>query len=144
MLRIGILGAGHLGKIHLNLVAASPAFELIGFYDPDPAAVEKLVNDKGYKAFESAEALINAVDVVSIITPTLSHFEILILDDPSDCVTGRPISPTDPALILLCVTAKKTITSNWHALSINTDPSTLIITGGTINNLKERMKNIFM
>ncbi len=76
MLRIGILGAGHLGKIHLHLVAASPLFELVGFYDPNSAAVEKLVNEKGYKAFESAEALMEAVDIVSIITPTLSHFEM--------------------------------------------------------------------
>lgn len=76
MLRIGILGAGHLGRIHLRLVAASPALELVGFYDPNAAAVDKLVSEKGYRAFESAEALIDAVDVVSIITPTLSHFEM--------------------------------------------------------------------
>jgi len=76
MLRIGILGAGHLGKIHLRLVAASPVYELVGFYDPNAADVDKLVNEKGYTAFASAEALIDAVDVVSIITPTLSHFEM--------------------------------------------------------------------
>ena len=76
MLRIGILGAGHLGRIHLRLVAASPVFELVGFYDPNAAVVDKLVIEKGYRAFESAEALIDAVDVVSIITPTLSHFEM--------------------------------------------------------------------
>jgi len=76
MLRIGILGAGHLGKIHLRLVAASPVYELVGFYDPNAADVDKLVNEKGYMAFASAEALIDAVDVVSIITPTLSHFEM--------------------------------------------------------------------
>ena len=76
MLRIGILGAGHLGRIHLRLVAASPVFELVGFYDPNAAAVDKLVSEKDYRAFESAEALIDAVDVVSIITPTLSHFEM--------------------------------------------------------------------
>lgn len=76
MLRIGILGAGHLGRIHLRLVTASSVFELVGFYDPNVAAVDKLVSEKGYRAFESAEALIDAVDVVSIITPTLSHFEM--------------------------------------------------------------------
>jgi predicted dehydrogenase len=76
MLRIGILGAGHLGRIHLRLVAASPVFELVGFYDPNAAVADKLVIEKGYRAFESAEALIDAVDVVSIITPTLSHFEM--------------------------------------------------------------------
>lgn len=76
MLKIGILGAGHLGKIHLRIVASSPTYELLGFYDPDTEAVAKLVKEQGYTAYESAEALIEAVDVVSIITPTLSHFEM--------------------------------------------------------------------
>ena len=35
MVRIGVLGAGHLGKIHLKLLKEIPDFELVGFYDPD-------------------------------------------------------------------------------------------------------------
>ena len=45
MLKIGILGAGHLGKIHLRIVASSPTYELVGFYDPDAKAVAKLVKE---------------------------------------------------------------------------------------------------
>ena len=36
MLKIGVLGAGHLGKIHLHIAAASTRYDLVGFYDPDP------------------------------------------------------------------------------------------------------------
>jgi len=97
MLRIGILGAGHLGRIHLRLVAASPVFELVGFYDPNAAAVDKLVIEKGYRAFESAEALIDAVDVVSIITPTLSHFEMAekALRSKKHVFIEKPIAQND-------------------------------------------------
>jgi predicted dehydrogenase len=34
--RIGVLGAGHLGKIHIRLLKETEGFDLIGFYDPDP------------------------------------------------------------------------------------------------------------
>ena len=33
MLKIGVLGAGHLGKIHLRLLQQSEKYELVGFYD---------------------------------------------------------------------------------------------------------------
>lgn len=76
MLKIGVLGAGHLGKIHLRLAQQSEKYELAGFYDLNKAHAENLKKEKGYHLFDSAEELIEAVDVVDIVTPTLSHFEI--------------------------------------------------------------------
>ena len=35
MLKVGVLGAGHLGKIHLRLLNESTKYELVGFYDAD-------------------------------------------------------------------------------------------------------------
>ena len=35
MIKVGVLGAGHLGKIHLRLLQDSKRYELVGFYDPD-------------------------------------------------------------------------------------------------------------
>lgn len=75
MLKIGVLGAGHLGKIHLRLLKEIPAFELLGFFDPDPAASEKVAAEFGVKAWSSAAELIAACDAVDIVTPTLYHFE---------------------------------------------------------------------
>ncbi|HLS31386.1 MAG TPA: Gfo/Idh/MocA family oxidoreductase [Flavobacteriaceae bacterium] len=76
MLKIGVLGAGHLGKIHLRLAQQSEKYELAGFFDLDKTNAENLVKEFGYHLFDSAEELIAAVDVVDIVTPTLSHFEI--------------------------------------------------------------------
>ena len=75
MLKAGVLGAGHLGKIHLRLLQQSDKYNLIGFYDADTINAKKVEAEFGYKYFETIEDLLDAVDVVDIVTPTLSHFE---------------------------------------------------------------------
>lgn len=75
MLKAGVLGAGHLGKIHLRLLQQSDKYELVGFYDPFTENATKVAEEFGYKLFDSVEELIDAVDMVDIVTPTLSHFE---------------------------------------------------------------------
>lgn len=75
MLKVGVLGAGHLGKIHLRLLQQSDKYNLIGFYDPDTEKAKRISEEFGYKYFSSIDELIQAVDVVDIVTPTLSHYE---------------------------------------------------------------------
>lgn len=75
MLKAGVLGAGHLGKIHLRLLQQSEKYELVGFYDPFTENAKKVAKEFGYKLFDSVQDLIDAVDVVDIVTPTLSHFD---------------------------------------------------------------------
>jgi predicted dehydrogenase len=75
MLKAGVLGAGHLGKIHLKLLKLSDKFELVGFYDPSQENSKKVSDEFGYHRFNSVEELIDAVDIIDIVTPTLSHFE---------------------------------------------------------------------
>lgn len=74
MLKIGVLGAGHLGKIHIRCIKEIEGFELTGFYDPDGAIAAKVSAELGVPNFDSMDALIKAVDVVDIVTPTISHF----------------------------------------------------------------------
>lgn len=78
MLKIGVLGAGHLGKIHLKLLEKSEEYELIGFYDPDIAIGENISKKFNYSYFKNLDSLIDAVDVVDIVTPTLSHYNCAI------------------------------------------------------------------
>ncbi len=75
MLKIGVLGAGHLGKIHLRLLQQSSLYDLVGFYDPNAENAQKVAQEFGYHSFDSISELIQAVDVVDIVTPTLSHFD---------------------------------------------------------------------
>ncbi|OUV61959.1 MAG: oxidoreductase [Gammaproteobacteria bacterium TMED119] len=78
MIKAGVLGAGHLGKIHLRLLDVSDRYDLVGFYDPDKKNAQILANEKGYKYFESAEALIAACEMLDIVTPTLYHHEVAL------------------------------------------------------------------
>ncbi|MDP5231042.1 MAG: Gfo/Idh/MocA family oxidoreductase [Cellulophaga sp.] len=75
MLKVGVLGAGHLGKIHLRLLNQSEKYILVGFHDPDAINGKKVADEFGYKYFDNINTLIDAVDVVNIVTPTLSHFD---------------------------------------------------------------------
>ena len=76
MLKAGVLGAGHLGKIHLKLLKQSEEYELVGFYDANKKNAEKIASEFGYKMFDDLDELIAAVDMIDVVTPTLSHFEV--------------------------------------------------------------------
>lgn len=76
MLKIGVLGAGHLGKIHIKLIKElSDEFELVGFYDPLGENAAKVASEFKIKAFDTIEDLIDQVDCLDIVTPTISHFD---------------------------------------------------------------------
>jgi predicted dehydrogenase len=75
MIKVGIIGAGHLGKIHIKCINDIPEFTLAGFYDKDEANALLVSKEFGIKHFNSIDELINEVDVVDIVTPTLAHFE---------------------------------------------------------------------
>src|SRR5690606_13302735 len=76
MLKAGVIGAGHLGKIHLKLLQQSPKYELVGFYDENEEVALKVEEEFGYKRFSTIDELIKAVEVVDVVTPTISHFDI--------------------------------------------------------------------
>lgn len=78
MLKIGVLGAGHLGKIHIRLIKEIAEFQLVGFFDIDPATREQVATEFGILPFESMDQLIDLCDVVDIVTPTLSHYECAV------------------------------------------------------------------
>ncbi len=75
MLKAGVLGAGHLGKIHLRLLQQSENYELIGFYDASPEVRKAIADEFGYTPFDTMEGLIEACDMVDVVTPTTHHFE---------------------------------------------------------------------
>jgi predicted dehydrogenase len=75
MLKIGVLGAGHLGKIHIKCIKEIPDFTLVGFYDADEGNALQVEMEFGIKRFGSLDELIDVVDVVDIVTPTISHFD---------------------------------------------------------------------
>ena len=78
MLKIGVLGVGHLGKIHVKCIQQTDCLELVGFYDPNDKNAAQVIESQGVKRFDDVEALIQAVDVIDIVTPTLTHFDLAL------------------------------------------------------------------
>tara|TARA_R110001592_G_scaffold4168_4_gene23372 strand:+ start:510 stop:1469 length:960 start_codon:yes stop_codon:yes gene_type:complete len=111
MLKIGVLGAGHLGKIHLRLLEQSKKYELVGFYDQDTINAQKVAEEFGYKLFDSIDDLIDAVEVVDIVTPTLSHFDCAKKAIEKGChiFIEKPIAKT-----VLEAEAIRTLASQYH------------------------------
>ena len=76
MIKIGVLGAGHLGKIHIRLILElKDVYEFIGFYDSSQKVREEVSAQFNCKSFEDIDQLIEQCDALDIVTPTLSHFE---------------------------------------------------------------------
>ena len=111
MLKAGVLGAGHLGKIHLRLLQESKKYELVGFFDPFTENAKKVAKEFGYKLFDSVEELIAAVEVVDIVTPPLSHFECAkkAIEKGRHIFIEKPITKT-----VLEAEAIKTLASQFH------------------------------
>ena len=75
-MKIALLGAGHLGKIHLKCILSSGCWDLVGFYDPDDKNAETAIAQYGTKRFRSLDKLLQEVDAVDIVTPTPTHFAL--------------------------------------------------------------------
>ncbi|HVB02775.1 MAG TPA: Gfo/Idh/MocA family oxidoreductase [Chitinophagaceae bacterium] len=76
MLKIGIFGVGHLGKIHLSQLVTLKGIELTGFYDPDDLAAQEASSLYGISRFDDPASLVTACDALDIVAPTIHHFAL--------------------------------------------------------------------
>jgi predicted dehydrogenase len=75
MLKVGVFGAGHLGKFHLNNWKEIADVELIGFYDPNDDTAKEVSEKYQLARFLDADALMDACDIIDVVAPTTNHFE---------------------------------------------------------------------
>ena len=75
MLKVGVVGCGHLGKIHIKLLSESKNYLLVGVYDPN-LEESKIISEKfNCTHFKNFNELLDNIDVLDIVTPTPFHFE---------------------------------------------------------------------
>ncbi len=110
MLKIGVIGAGHLGSIHIKLLSQNDGVEFVGIYDTDSAKAKEIANLYHINSFASQEELIQNCDSVIIASPTIYHFEIAqqCLLSGKHTFIEKPITDTyDNALKLIEIAKDK-------------------------------------
>ncbi len=75
-IRIGVIGAGHLGQYHVQKYRAIEEVDLVGIVDTDEERALEIAKRYDTRIFKSAGEILGNVDAVSIAVPTGSHFEV--------------------------------------------------------------------
>jgi predicted dehydrogenase len=113
VLRIGVVGVGHLGKIHADIYAKTSGRSganhvLAAICDSSP---EGEATAKKFKVpfFQDFKALADHVDAVSIVAPTTFHREIgaFFLAQGIPCLIEKPLAKTAAEAEALCAAAQK-------------------------------------
>jgi predicted dehydrogenase len=76
MLRVGVFGVGHLGKFHLNNWKEINGVKVVGFFDPNNDNANQVIEQYGLKRYMDEEKLMDACDIIDVITPTDHHFSV--------------------------------------------------------------------
>ena len=79
MLKIAVIGAGHLGKFHLNNWMEIDGVTVVGFSDTDDANAHAVEEKYKIKRYNTAEELLDNCDAVDIVAPTTFHYELCAL-----------------------------------------------------------------
>lgn len=97
MLKIGLIGVGHLGKIHLKCIRLAKAhYDLIGIYDADADLARRVAEEFHVKAYDRPEALIADAEVIDVVTPTPTHHKVVKMALEGGChvFVEKPLTET--------------------------------------------------
>jgi len=95
-MKIGLIGCGYLGKIHAKCIKEIKKIELVGVYDISRKVATETAEKFNTSAFFELEALIDHCDVVDIVTPTSTHFELAkkAIFAKKHCFIEKPLTAT--------------------------------------------------
>src|SRR3989337_3282604 len=76
LVRIGVVGAGHLGRFHIECLSRIKGFSLQGFHDADTEVSIQIADKYNIESFNDLDSLLDHVDAVCVVTPTKTHFDL--------------------------------------------------------------------
>lgn len=96
LVKIGVIGVGHLGRFHVQQLSTLENVELIGIFDVNMEQCKKVGAEFSVSTFTDATILMQKCDAVSIVTPTTYHFDTAMLALYLDChiFIEKPITET--------------------------------------------------
>lgn len=94
--RIGVVGAGHLGGYHLQKYQNIPGCRIVGVVDTVPERARQAADLYGCRTVADCPKLAGMVDAVSIAVPTDAHYEVasVFLKAGVDVLLEKPIAAT--------------------------------------------------
>ncbi len=106
---VGVIGVGHLGKIHAKLYQQVEPAHLEGIYDTDHDKADKIAGELNIKAYNDCDELLEKVEAVNIVTPTSTHFEMAERALEKDChlFIEKPIMATEEEANKIILKAKE-------------------------------------
>lgn len=108
-LRVAVVGAGHLGRIHARIAAALEEIELVAVVDPVEAARRSVAQETGTRAVADYRELIGEIEAAVIATPTVTHHSIGmdLLAGGVPLLIEKPLAPTSDQASELASLARK-------------------------------------
>jgi predicted dehydrogenase len=93
-IRIGVIGVGRLGRIHVRILRELDAVEFVGCHDRMSERAESAATEYGATAFATREALLDAVDAVCVVVPTSDHarFARMAAEAGKDIFVEKPLA----------------------------------------------------
>ncbi len=109
MVKIGIFGVGHLGKIHLAQWQLIENVEIVGFFDPSDQNAEQASEQFNITRYHSIQELINLCDAIDIVAPTIHHFELAqeVIKSGKHIFIEKPFTHTVEEAAILCNMVKE-------------------------------------
>jgi predicted dehydrogenase len=109
VLRVGVVGVGYLGQHHARIYAELPGVELVGVADVDRGRADEIAGRHGVQSYADYRELVSKVDAVSVVSPTVTHFEVALdfLKQGVDVLVEKPITTTLPQAEGLVEAAEK-------------------------------------
>ena len=133
--KIGVVGAGHLGKHHIKHLSNHKGVDFVGVFDTNEDSLKNIRDEFSVKPLQSLEELISLCEAVNIVTPTNTHFDIArkFLNQKKDVFIEKPLTNTVEEALSLIYLAKtnECIVQVGHIERFNP----------TINKLKELVDN---
>ena len=134
-LKIGVIGVGHLGRLHTSIYTQIPQANLIGIFDVDKERCQQVAQEFNTTCYSDFNQLLELVDAVSVVVPTTFHHQVAktILEKNIHCLIEKPITSTieEADELIKLANSKELIIQTGHIERFN--PAILALTNIDFN-----------